>query len=76
MSKFSVSLNTEMKICLVEAFPNVTQCGNLEYFMYIIQLTCSTWQKYSLLLQWQFIFLQECCLGEESQVCLQVEAEA
>lgn len=41
------------------------QCGNLEYFMRIIRLICFIWRKYSLLLQWHFIFLQDCSLDEE-----------
>lgn len=60
----------------VEAFTNVTQCGNLEYFVHLTKLFCFIWKKYSLLLQWQFIFLQDCCVDEESQFSLQVEAGA
>lgn len=71
-----MALNTEMKICSVEPFTNVTLCGNSECFMHVIMLVCFIRKKYSLLLHWQFIFLQDCCLDEESQFCLQVEAGA
>jgi len=65
-----VALNNEMKIYSMEAFTNVTQCGNLEDFMHIIRFVLYG-KNYLLLLQWQFIFLDE-----ESEFCFQVEARA
>lgn len=40
-----MALNTKMKLCSVEAFTNVTQCGNLEYFMHITRLFCFYMEK-------------------------------